>query len=124
MSDPGWADYRELPTDDEFAYGTRSLVSEFFGSEQSTISVVEFAPGESGPLQVHTDPVEEYYLVLDGELDVRLGEMIVSAEPGTVLFIPSGTPHKPINDGDEPATLFSFITPDVPIEAHTEYLEE
>jgi mannose-6-phosphate isomerase-like protein (cupin superfamily) len=124
MSEPGWARYGDLPVDDEFEYGTRHLVSEFFGSAHAAISVVRFEPGESGPLQVHHEPVEEYYLVLEGVLEVRLGDEVVTAEAGTVLFVPPGTAHRPTNDSNEPATLFSFVTPDVPLDDHTDYLEE
>jgi mannose-6-phosphate isomerase-like protein (cupin superfamily) len=124
MSEPGWAHYEELPVDDDFTYGTRHPVSDVFGSANAAISVVRFAPGESGPLQRHDEPVEEYYLVLAGVLSVRLGESVVTVESGTILFVPPGTVHRPANESTEPATLLSVLAPDVPLDDYTEYLEE
>lgn len=124
MTDAEWANYRELQTDETFEYGTRYPVSEAFESTNVAISVVEFAPGEAGPLQAHAEPVEEFYHIVRGSLDVRLDDEVVSADAGTIVYIPPNTKHKPINNSNEQAVLFSFMTPGEAIDERTEYFPE
>lgn len=67
------------------------------------------APGEGPPLHVHAE--DELIYTLEGRLRVRLGDTIQPAEPGSFVFIPSGTPHTWQNVGDQPARFFATIMP-------------
>lgn len=111
MGKLGWSEWTDLPIDDGFKYGTRHAVSDFFESEEFRSSIIRFEPGEGGPLHRHDPPAEEIYLVLDGKLDIQMGDEIVEADPGTVLFTPPGRRHQPQNNYDEPAVLFSIVAP-------------
>lgn len=111
MSELGWRQWRDLPVDDDFTYGTRYAVSDTFDSATMRSSLIRFDPGEGGPLHYHEPPVEELYFVLEGKLDIQLGEDVVEADAGTVLFTPSGRKHQPRNNYDEPAVLFSILAP-------------
>lgn len=115
MAEEGWKHYREISVDDSFVYGTRYGVSDAFGAENLRTSVIQFDPGEEGPLSYHHEPIEEFYVVLDGKLDVQIEEELVEADEGTVLFIPPGTSHAPRNPYDEPATLLTMVAPDLPM---------
>lgn len=111
MGTKGWEQYENIPVDEAFDHGKRFGLSDHFGSTQQRCSIIRFDPGEGGPLHYHEEPIEEYYFVLAGKLDIRIGEDRVSATPGTVLFTPSGTPHQPQNNSDRPADLLSVIAP-------------
>lgn len=111
MAELGSSDWHDLPIDDAFTYGTRFALSDTFDSEEFRGSVIRFDPGEGGPLHYHEPPVEEIYMVLEGKLDIQLGDEIVEADAGTVLFTPSGNRHQPRNNYDEPAVLLSILAP-------------
>ncbi|MFF9510177.1 cupin domain-containing protein [Streptomyces sp. NPDC014724] len=58
---------------------------------------------------VHED-TDEFFLVLDGTLDIRLresdGERSVTLTPGAVFVVPRGTWHKPSATGDASVLFF------------------
>jgi mannose-6-phosphate isomerase-like protein (cupin superfamily) len=62
------------------------------------------------PLHVHPEFDETFYL-LEGELVFRVGEEPLRAQPGTVAFIPRGTPHTFANTSSEPARVLVVCTP-------------
>jgi mannose-6-phosphate isomerase-like protein (cupin superfamily) len=53
--------------------------------------IQEGPPGMGPP--PHTHPWDEAYLMLDGEMDVLIGERTVHLVPGMFVYIPAGTPH-------------------------------
>lgn len=114
-------DYRDLPTDGSFAYGTKTSVSDGVGSENQSVSMIEFAPGEGGPLSYHPSPVEELYYVVSGRFEIQLDEETYTAEPGTFAYIPPGVSHRPTNVTDEPAMLLVVQTPSA---KETVYVDE
>jgi len=54
---------------------------------------------------------DEFSLVLDGTVGVRLGDEEFEAPRGTYLVKPRGIPHAVWNAGDEPVTLVEIISP-------------
>lgn len=67
--------------------------------------------GYPGPaLHVHPEFDETFYVV-DGTLAFRVGDHAYEAGPGTVAFVPRGTPHTFANAGEEPARSFVLVTP-------------
>jgi quercetin dioxygenase-like cupin family protein len=55
-------------------------------------------PGAGPP--PHTHPWDEAYLMLEGEMDVLLGDRTVRLEPGMYVYVPAGTAHN-----------FRYVTP-------------
>ena len=58
----------------------------------------------------HTPPIEEYILVLQGAVKIRIGDEITTIEPMQLLKIPSKIPHK-ILDFTPPLQYFLIRTP-------------
>jgi mannose-6-phosphate isomerase-like protein (cupin superfamily) len=114
MPEKGWSQWNELPVDDSFTYGERFGVSDEFDSQNMRFSIIRFHPGDRGPLHYHEEPGEEFYLVLEGELDITMGDEVVQADEGTVLYTPSETQHFPENNTDEPAVLLAASAPNIP----------
>jgi mannose-6-phosphate isomerase-like protein (cupin superfamily) len=54
---------------------------------------------------------DEYYYVLEGRFGVQLGDEVLEAGPGELLFKPRGVAHAFWNAGDEPARLLELISP-------------
>ncbi len=59
-----------------------------------------------GYMPKHTNEVEHEQYVLRGRAQIGIGEEVYEVGPGSVVFIPAGTPHWYRTLGDEP---FEFI---------------
>jgi quercetin dioxygenase-like cupin family protein len=62
------------------------------------------------PLHTHRNE-DEYSYVLAGRIGVQLGEAVLEAGPGELVFKPRGIAHAFWNAGDEPARLLELISP-------------
>jgi len=77
-----------------------------WNSEQTSVTtgITVFGVGDAIPL--HTHNVEECVLVLDGLARVTIGEDSFDVGPGTVSWVPAGTPHCFTNRGDGPMRIY------------------
>ncbi len=62
------------------------------------------------PLHMHRNE-DEYSFVLEGRVGVQLGDEVLEAGPGDLVFKPRGQRHAFWNAGDEPARLLEIISP-------------
>jgi quercetin dioxygenase-like cupin family protein len=67
-------------------------------------------PGFGPPRHVHHGADERFY-VLEGEFLFALGEQLVTATPGTFVYIPRGTVHAPKVVGNEPGRVLVAFVP-------------
>ncbi|UED85140.1 cupin domain-containing protein [Streptomyces profundus] len=109
-------------------------------SDGSAISIFEVVVPPGFDVGAHSHHhAQEFFYVLEGELDLLAfepvkrteegwqdwesadGDRVVHAGPGSSMFVPSGTPHAFRNSTDEPARMLfqSFPSPD-----HELYFEE
>lgn len=82
------------------------------GDNAGGASCLEFiaAPGFATGLHVHSK-LEETFYVLDGEFELRAGEEVRRALPGSVMFVPPGVPHGFSNPTDARAKLLLVMSP-------------
>jgi quercetin dioxygenase-like cupin family protein len=75
-------------------------------------SVMEFVtpPGKGVALHVHEREDELVYL-LEGEIEVTLGNQKMKAIPGVMALLPRGIPHGFTNIGNKPSRLLDTILP-------------
>ncbi len=64
----------------------------------------------AAPLHRHNRE-DEYSFVLEGRLGALLGDEVVEAGPGDLVFKPRGQWHTFWNPGDEPARILEIISP-------------
>jgi mannose-6-phosphate isomerase-like protein (cupin superfamily) len=64
----------------------------------------------AAPLHRHNRE-DEYSFVVEGRLGALLGDDVVYAEPGDLVFKPRGQWHTFWNAGDEPARILEIISP-------------
>jgi mannose-6-phosphate isomerase-like protein (cupin superfamily) len=64
----------------------------------------------AAPLHVH-EREDEYTYVLEGKVGALLGDEVLVAEPGDLVFKPRGQWHTFWNAGDEPARILEIIAP-------------
>jgi mannose-6-phosphate isomerase-like protein (cupin superfamily) len=91
--------------------GVRFLVD---GSDTADrFSVVEHpmsARALAAPLHLHTRE-DEYSFVLDGRMGALLGDEVVEAGPGDLVFKPRNQWHTFWNAGEEPCRILEIISP-------------
>jgi mannose-6-phosphate isomerase-like protein (cupin superfamily) len=64
----------------------------------------------AAPLHLHTRE-DEYSFVLEGRMGALLGDEVVEAGPGDLVFKPRDQWHTFWNAGDEPARILEIIAP-------------
>ena len=67
-------------------------------------------PGSGIDLHVH-EKEDEFVTLLEGEIEVTLGDQTMKAVPGVKALLPRGIPHGFTNIGDEPSRLSVVILP-------------
>ena len=79
---------------------------------RGAVSAIEIAVPAGWPgTPLHHHPFDETFYVLDGRLTFQLGDELVEAGPGTLVFAPGGTPHAIANLGDRAARYLVLCTP-------------
>jgi quercetin dioxygenase-like cupin family protein len=80
---------------------------------QGNFALVEHPIGPralAAPMHTHQRE-DEYTYVLEGEIGVQVGEEVLVARPGDLVFKPRGVPHAFWNAADEPARALEIISP-------------
>lgn len=80
------------------------------GTERTAVVYFELAPGCA--LGTHTDSAEEVLLILEGTVEVTVGETTETASAGTLALVPEMAPHNVRNVGDGPARVVGFFPSD------------
>ena len=80
---------------------------------QGNFALVEHPIGPralAAPMHTHQHE-DEYTYVLEGEIGVQIGEEVLVARPGDLVFKPRGVPHAFWNATDTPARALEIISP-------------
>ncbi len=83
----------------------------------------EIQPGAGAPLHVHHD-VDEIFIVLQGAMEVRLGEETLVVEADHTVAIPAGVPHAFSVIGEVPLRMFTFMPRHHAIAEATTYFDD
>jgi quercetin dioxygenase-like cupin family protein len=68
------------------------------------------APGGGPPPHIHTRE-DEFFYVLDGTFDIRIGDDVHRVGPGGFAYVPRGTIHNFRNTADAPSRILIGFTP-------------
>ena len=92
--------------------GSKTLHKIKSSATNGVFSVMEFVtpPGKGVALHVHEREDELVYL-LEGEIEVTLGNEKMKAIPGVMALLPKGVPHGFTNIGNKPSRLLDTILP-------------
>lgn len=74
------------------------------------------APGQFVPVHIHPHQ-DEFILVLDGVLDLKLDGVWTKAGVGDLVRMPRGIPHGYFNKSDVPARALFWVSPSRKLEA-------
>jgi mannose-6-phosphate isomerase-like protein (cupin superfamily) len=73
----------------------------------SSIKIISVGPGGRLSLQYH-ERRDEFWVVLDADLEITVGERIWTAAPDEEIFIPRRTLHRVRNAGAKPARFMEI----------------
>ena len=68
------------------------------------------APGQHVPVHIHPTQ-DEFILVQEGVLDLKLDGEWTKAGPGDLVRMPKGVPHGYFNKSDEPVRALFWVSP-------------
>jgi quercetin dioxygenase-like cupin family protein len=88
---------------------TFKATAEQTGGSLMAVEVV-VAPGGGPPPHVHANEDEAWY-VLDGKIEILMGEETFAAEAGAFAFVPRGMLHRFENVADTPSRVLVLFTP-------------
>jgi len=87
-------------------YGGMWFLKEPLNASELGLTVLELEPNAKGKQHDHSeDGQEEIYYVVEGEVDVELGDEIITLERGEAIRLDPGQRRQIHNHGDERATL-------------------
>ncbi len=77
---------------------TEGILGKYVHGEKSTFGVIEIKKGSD--MGAHSHPHEQITMVLEGELEMLIGQEKIILKPGTIHVIPSNTVHAAIAHTD------------------------
>jgi quercetin dioxygenase-like cupin family protein len=86
-------------------------VTSDLSNDQLGVYEITLAPGSIGARLHYHRFMDETFIVHQGTLTVQHGESEVSAEPGTVIYVPRFTPHGFANRSSELVVLTLIFNP-------------
>src|SRR5438034_9504150 len=91
--------------------GVRFMIDGVEAGERFSLVEHPMSPhAPAAPLHLHTRE-DEYSFVLQGRMGALLGDDVVEAEPGDLVFKPRNQWHTFWNAGDEPCRILELISP-------------
>ncbi len=91
--------------------GVRLMIDGFQAGERFSLVEHPMSPRAlAAPLHLHTRE-DEYSFVLEGRMGALLGDDVVEAGPGDLVFKPRNQWHTFWNAGDEPCRILEIISP-------------
>nr|WP_087573760.1 cupin domain-containing protein [Sphingomonas sp. CDS-1] len=81
------------------------------GSERTRINMLKVDAGSGSP-DFHIHTFDQYYLILEGEMQVDIGRTHVSAGPMTLVHLPAGVVHRNYNAGPGIERHISLLVPE------------
>jgi len=80
------------------------------GAKQMTLNHSLHSPGHEFTQHTH-DESEDVFIILEGGVSVRQGDLLTPITAGDVVFVPSNEVHGTVNTTDSRARLISFQSP-------------
>jgi len=73
------------------------------------LAIANLAPGKE--IEAHVDPMEEIYFIVSGAGEMRVDDERRAVGPGDAIWIPEGSIHALLNNGDRECTILVVASP-------------
>lgn len=84
----------------------------YYSWDNSTVQVTSMGPGNGPPL--HTHPVEEIFVLVEGEVSFIIGTEMIYVKAPCVVRVPPNTPHSPTSLGPRRNVMVNFFPSNEP----------
>jgi len=102
---------RQFDDTQAFDTGFTGYRAQFLSSLESSLFIhSRIQEGGCGP-GLHYHDSDQLYFLLEGNMNLQLGEEVSAVGPRTLVFIPAGLPHRNWNDGPGQERHFEMIIP-------------
>jgi len=101
-------------------FHSRRLATSATGIDSCMVLYSRVPPGHHGP-KLHTHPVDQIYFVLDGSLEIQVGNKKMTAGPRSLVVLPAGTLHANFNPGPGVERHIALLVPEPPDGARLDY---
>lgn len=93
---------------------------------QGQVGIFEFenAPHAVGAGRHLHREMEEMFYVLEGAVEISVGDRVIDAKPGAFVLVPRGVAHGFVNRGETPARLLIIFCPGAERERYFEGMAE
>ena len=90
----------------------RRFVNREAGAESLTVGELVMHHGSA--LRLHTHPTDEAILLVEGSVEMVVGDESHIGSPGDTLLAPPETPHRLVNDSGADARMYTIFPTDNP----------
>lgn len=73
------------------------------------MAIAKLSPGKE--IEAHVDPMEEIYFILHGTATMQVDEESRRVGPGDAVWIPVGSSHSLLNNGEEDCIILVVASP-------------
>jgi mannose-6-phosphate isomerase-like protein (cupin superfamily) len=87
-----------------------SLVTGDDNADALSMAEIRTPPGGGTPLHVHRRE-DEYFFILEGDVEFDVNGLAVRATPGAYVFAPRNVPHRYVNVGEVPSRMIGMAQP-------------
>src|ERR1700704_5222348 len=87
------------------------LLDQESGAQHCSINYIRTPAGSGSPAGMHTHVVDQIFYILSGTMSLEIEDKAYEAGPGTLVFFPTGVPHRNWNGGTEPTVHLAFNVP-------------
>jgi quercetin dioxygenase-like cupin family protein len=82
------------------------------GVDHGNVQVVEYVSRDRDGSPLHAHQWDEIEVVIDGEVEFTIGDSVTLAGPGSVQYLPAGTPHTvQVPEGDAQVVMVTIGPP-------------
>ena len=73
------------------------------------LAIAMLEPGKT--IEAHVDPMEEIYFIMRGQGEMRVDRESRQVVPGDAVWIPAGSEHSLVNNGQEDCVILVVASP-------------
>ena len=88
------------------------LEGRYYGWDNATVQITDVGPGYGPPM--HTHPVEEIFVLVEGEGAFVVGTETIAVKAPCIVRVPPNTPHCPVSLGSGRMKMVDFFPSNQP----------
>lgn len=101
----------------------QQLAERASGSNNARLYIAEFGASSGGP-KLHFHDFDQFYFILEGSMEIQVGNKKMTAGSNTLVVLPAGTVHTNFNPGPGVEKHIALLIPEPPAGQKLDYRVE